>query len=356
MAAGREAPCHSQTWSLCWQAAIGRDFLVHPSLAERIRGRLIGAHQRSGRELVDYVLMSREIHVIATIQTDDSAGSVARSFGTVISRWVHEVQPIRSPVLAAPFRAQLIDSPEALLHEVRMLAWRPVHLRLCGTPTHYAHGALRAALGLTPTKGFDIKPLLRLFGDPLPVARAAFRTCIARRQSEQDWHAWELTRGLELVVGSELPRLGAPKALDAVTASLVAAGGSCGIDGALELLEAWVVARIHPTGPLDLQVGSSGMVARARALVACLAARHRLCSAATVARRYHRAKATISEQMAACKSRPADRQILVTPLRRILEESALLRASQGRQAHHRIGFGTVDSGASTTQDVHDPYR
>jgi hypothetical protein len=66
--------------------------------------------------------------------------------------------------------------------------------------------------------------------------------------------------------------------------------------------------------------------AHARALVASLAVRHRICSAASVARHFGRARATVSEQMAACRRRPADRQILDTPVQRILEEGLALLA------------------------------
>ena len=52
------------TWHICWQAAIGRDLLVNPSLIERIRWRLIQAHHRPGRALVDYLLTPSEIHVL----------------------------------------------------------------------------------------------------------------------------------------------------------------------------------------------------------------------------------------------------------------------------------------------------
>ena len=69
------------------------------------------------------------------------------------------------------------------------------------------------------------------------------------------------------------------------------------------------------------------MDARGRALVACLAVAHHLCSAASVARYFRKAKATLSEQMAACRARSADRQILETPVRRILEESVALKVN-----------------------------
>jgi len=342
----------ARTWSLCWQAAVAREFFVHPSLAARIRSRLIGAHQRSGRVLVDFVLLPTEIHAVAQIRADDSVGGVARAFGNVVSRWVREAQPVRSPVLAGPYRAQLIESTEALRHEVRMLAWRPVFQKLCVTPTHHPHGALRIALGLTPSNGFDARPLLRHFGDSVPVARAALRSWIGRRPSEHDWRAWELTRGLALATGSVGPHPSMAKAVDAAAATLIAAGGSYGIDGALGLLEAWVGARIHPSAPLDLQMSSSALAARGRALVACLAVAHRVCSAASVARHFHRAKATLSEQMTACRVRPADQLILATPLRRILEESALLRAAGGSCTQHRISLGTKGARAATKPCSH----
>ena len=339
IAADQRPDAETRTWSLCWQAAVGRGFFVQPSLPARIRSRLIGAHQRSGRALVDFVLLPTEIHAIAQIREDDSVGSVARAFGNVVSRWVREAQPVRSPVLAGPFRAQPIDSAEALRRELRMLAWRPVRQKLCSTPTHHPHGALRVALGLTPSKGFDARPVLRYFGDSVPAARAALRRWIATRPSDQDWRAWELTRGLELATGNVGPRPLMAKAVDGAAATLIAAGGSYGIEGALELLGAWVGARIHPSAPLDLQASSSAVAARARALVACLAVAHRLCSAAAVARHFHRVKATLSEQMTACRSRPTDRLILGTPLRRILEESALLLAADG--STHRSASGAT---------------
>ena len=339
IATDRESDVEAKVWSLFWQAAVGRESFVHPLLAARIRARLIGAHQRSGRVLIDFLLLPTEIHAVAQIRSDDSVGSVARAFGNVVSRWVREVQPVRSPVLAGPFRARLIESGEALRQEVRMLAWRPVFQKLCLTPTHHPHSALRIALGLTPSKGFDARPLLQYFGESVPEARAVLRRWIARRPSEQDWRAWELTRGLALATGSVGPHLSMAKAVDAAAATLIAAGGSYGIDGALELLEVWVGARIHPSSPLDLHSGSSALAARGRALVAGLAVNHRLCSAASVARHFHRAKATLSEQMTACRSRPADQLILATPLRRILDESASLRTAGGSLTHlHRIGL------------------
>jgi hypothetical protein len=333
------------TWSLCWQAAVGRNFFVDPTLIARIRGRLIGAHQRSGRVLVDFVLLPTEIHAVAQIQTDDSVGGVARAFGNVLSRWVREVQPVRSPVLAGPFHAHPIESIDALRSEFRMLAWRPVLQKLCTTPTHHPHGALRIALGLTPSKGFDARPMLQPFGDSVPLARAALKRWVSGRPTEQEWREWELTRGLELATGSAGLHPFLAKTVDGSAAALIAAGGSYGVEGALELLERWVSARIHPTGPLDLRTSADPLAARGRALVAGLAVAHGLCSGAAVARHFLRAKATLSEQLSACRARPSDRLLLATPLRRILEESAALRGASGAA---RLCFPTTASRAPTS--------
>lgn len=316
-------------WSLSWQAAVGRDFLMFPELSLQIRQRLIGAHQRSGRVLVDFVLLPTEIHAISRVSPGDSVGGIARAFGNVVSRWVHEAQPFRGPVLAGPYGAELIESTEALRHEVCMLAWRPVFKGSCSTPIYHPHGALRVALGLTPSRGFDARPLLEQFGQTVPAARDALWQWITRRPCEQERRSWALARGLEVAAGTlgHHPSMG--KAVDGAAASLIAAGGSLGIGGALQLLERWVIARICPAAPLDLHSRSDMLAVQGRALVACLAVDHRLCSAASVARYFHRAKATLSEQMAACRSRQADGQILGTPLRRIVEEAELLRAATG---------------------------
>jgi hypothetical protein len=49
-----------------------------------------------------------------------------------------------------------------------------------------------------------------------------------------------------------------------------------------------------------------------------------LCPAASVARHFKRAKATLSEQMKACRQRPDDRRILETTRSRIVEEATAL--------------------------------
>jgi len=316
-------------WSLCWQAAVGRDFFTYARsrvpLAERIRGRLIGAHAHEGRVLIDFVLLPKEIHAVTQISAGETVSGVARAFGNVLSRWVREEQPVRSPVLAGPYRAQPIRSIDALRDELRMLAWRPVMLGLCSTPVYYPNGGLRTAAGYSPGKGFNARPYMDLFGEGVPEGRAALRRWVRHRPSEQEWRAWELTRGLELATGSVGPRPSMARAVEGPAAALIAAGGTYGVDGALALLSIWCAAKIHLASPLLLHDASTAAAARARALVGCLAVEHRLCSAASVARYFHRAKATLSEQMTACRTRPSDQPILGSPLRRILDESAALQ-------------------------------
>ena len=323
-----EARTVPTTWHLCWQAAHGREFFAHSSLHDRIRDRLIAAHGRAGRVLVDYALLPTEIHALTVIPPGDSAGAVARAVGSVVARWVRAAEPLRSPVLAGPYRAYPIGSPAELRNEVRMLAWRPVFKGLCATPTHYPRGALRGALGLSRTDGFDVRPLLGLFGVSILGARSALRGFVRQRPSEQAWRFWELTRGLTLAAGSASNPLAAAREVQGAAAALVAAGGPDGIDGALLLLEIWIAGKLGVqvgNGPADI---SRAIGARGRALVACLAVEHGVCSAAAVARHYRRAKATLSEQMNACRSREADRQIIATPVDRLIAEALALVASR----------------------------
>jgi len=319
------------TWHLCWQAAVGREFFADPSLYGRVRERLIDAHRRPGRVLIDYLLAPTEIHVVSRMPAGEGPGGVARAVANVVARWVREAQPVRSPVFAGRYRAHMVGSADDLRSEVHILAWRPVLLRLCTTPSHHPHAALRIALGLTPAQGFDARPLLRLFGESVPQARAALRARVAKRPSEREGRLWELTRGLALVTGSVGPRPAMAREVSgAAAAGLVATGGPDGIDGALRLLEVWVLAKLGAPDVLDLHRSPDALGARGRALVACLAVEHGLCSAASVARHFRRAKATLSEQMAACRARPADRQIVGTPAQRIIEEAAALVSTANR--------------------------
>ena len=323
------------TWSLSWQAIVGRNFLASESLIERIRARLIRAHRAPGRLLLYFVLLPSEIHAISRIEGGDSVVSITRSFSHVLSRWVREAQAIRGPVFAGPCHIEQIKSEAALRSEIRKLAWRPVRTTSCKIATHYPHAALRVALGAKAGDGFNAGPLRAVFGESKAEARAAIRRCIRTAPTDEEWRVWELMRGLELPVehiGSK-PIKVVTKPVDIVAASLIVAGGSFRIDDALRMLEEWVIAKIHPGSIIDLHKRSSMLTARGRALVACLAVNHKLCSAATVARHFGRAKGTLSEQMKACRSRPADRLIVATPLSRILEESAALRTPGGSRRH-----------------------
>jgi hypothetical protein len=251
----------------------------------------------------------------------------------VVSRWVRAAHPVRSPVFAGRYRAFPLESPQALRQTIRMLAWRPVFLGLCRAPSHHAHSALRCLLGRSRVQGFDVHPALQLFAPSLPRARVALRDWMAQRPATREMAQWELACGLKLAtctVGSVASV--AREVRTAAAASLVAAGGAEGICGALRLMEAWVAARIDPTGPLDLHASRSPSAARGRALVACFAVQYRLCSAAAVARYFRRAKSTLSEQMTACRARASDRALLQTSAQRIVDEELDLTRARGRLA------------------------
>lgn len=321
------------TWHICWQAAVGREFFPDESLPSKIRSRLLDAHRGPGRVLIYYTLLPTELHVLVQLDAEDTVGSVARAVGNVVSRWVRQVQPVRSPVMAGPFRAHRVESAAELRSDVRMLAWRPVFQGLCKTPIHHPHAGLRIALGLTPNQGFDARYLLEYFGDSTPVARVALHTWVTRRPSERECHQWELTRGLVLAMGNAGPRTTTTLLVQGADAAMLVAAAGGQIDGALHLLEIWVAAKLDASATPDLHASSSHG-ARGRALVGCLAVDLRLCSAASVARYFGRAKATLSEQMKACRQRAPDRQVLATPVARIVEEAVALvetvkRRSQG---------------------------
>lgn len=341
----RELPADATLWHLCWQAAVGRDFLGHPSLPVRIRYRLIDAHETQGRVLVDYLIVPTEIHVVCALPAGDTPGKVARAVGNVIGRWVREAQPVRSPVLAGPHRAVRIGSLEQLREQVRLLAWRPVHLHLCRTPTHHSHGSVRIALGVSVAQGFNCWPLLSLFGDTVQGARAALRRWLTGRPTADAMRYWELSCGLALATGNVGPRSAMVRELRSPGAvALVTAAGAAGIDGALALLGAWVGAKLGANGGVDLQARGGSAASRARALVACLAVDHGLCSAASVARHFGRAKSTLSEQMAASRRRASDQAILRTPMARIVEEGQALRA-QAEVRDRQRADGGVDAQA-----------
>lgn len=308
------------TWHLCWQAAVGREFFPAPSLRDRVRDRVIAAHRRRGRVLVAFCLLPTEIHLVSKLEVGDEPGHLARGIGSVVARWVRDAQPIRSPVMAGPFHAHRIESEDDLRREVRMLAWRPVVLGLRRGPTYHRDSALRVALGRRPADGFDPRPLLDLFGEPMTDARVALRKWVSQRPPESEWRAWELARGLTLAVSRVGPQPLAAHEIRNVGAVALIAAGSDGIDGALRLLTRWVTAKLGGAGVVDLHAGVDPVSARGRALVARLAMEHALCSSASVARYFGRAKPTLSEQMRASRAREADLEIVLTPVHRILAE------------------------------------
>ncbi|CAN5888504.1 hypothetical protein BH11PSE8_BH11PSE8_32930 [soil metagenome] len=327
-----ETASGATVWHLCWQAAMGREFFVHPSLYARVRERVIEAHRRPGRVLVNYTLLPTEIHVVTEIAPGDSASAVARAIGNVVARWVRTAQPVRNPVFAGPYRAHPIRSEAELRTDTRMLAWRAAVLGGCKTPSHHAHGALRIALGLTPARGFDARPLLSAFGDSIPQARAALRALVRQRPSERERRVWELTRGLASTGGSvAAPFTVAGEVRSLSAAALLAAGGADSVEEALGMLCTWITAKLDARCVLDLYSASDSTGARGRALVACMAVEYRLCSAASVARYFGRAKATLSEQMSACRARKHDQQIIATPVRRVIEEAAALASATFRE-------------------------
>jgi len=318
----RPSVVETSLWHLYWQAAWGRNFFVDAELPARIRGRLLGAQRFPGRMLVDYLILPGEIHALVQISQGEDVRGVVRAVGNVVSRWVRRAEPIRSPVMAGPCRVHAIASSEEMCSEAWMMAWRPVFLKLCATPTHYPHGSLRIALGLTPSRGFDARTMLLAFATPIPEARERMRRRFSRRPSEGETLSWELRHGLA-PARLEGSGYGAGAAVHDTAAALVAAADTAGLRGALHLLERWVAAKLDPKDPPALD-DSSRQAARGRALVACLAVRHRLCSAAEVARHFSRARATLSEQMTASRARAADRQIVGAPVDRIIAEAVAL--------------------------------
>jgi hypothetical protein len=314
----------STTWHIAWQAVEGRGLLASAALVERIRRRLLDAHRQLDGELLHYLLTPTEIHLLSRLPRERSPGDVARAIGNIVSRWVRQAQGVPGIVFAGRYQAFAIESDEAARGEFRMLAWRPVALGLCRAPTHHATSALRATLGLSRVMGFDTLVPLRLFGDSVPEARTALRRRIATRPGAIELRRWELTRGLALAPG--LAGMFAPmtRQVQGMAAALVAASRPQGIDGALKLLERWVSLKLGLGDVDDLAALCSPTGARARALVASLAARLDLCSVASVARRFRRAKATLSERMAASRLDPADQAILGLPLERIVHEAIAL--------------------------------
>ena len=316
----------SVTWHLVWQAVEGRDFLASEALAERIRTRVIDAHRAPGRALLHFLITPTELHLLSRLPAAASPRDVARVTGNIVARWVRQAQGRPGLVFAGRFRAYPIAPDAAVRHEFRMLAWRPVLLGLCRVPSHDVHSSLRALLGSSENRRFDVRNAHRLFGDTLPQARAALRATIGERPDAVEVRQWELSCGILLAPGAAGTFSAATRAVDGLAAALVAASRPQGIDGALALLERWVRLKLGRSDLADLAAASSPASARARALVACLAVALDLGSAASVARHFGRAKSTLSERMAACRTLPEDAAILALPLSRVVEEAIALAA------------------------------
>lgn len=315
----------SVTWHIVWQAVEGCDLLANPALVDRIRLRLLDAHRPADRALLHYLLTPTEIHLLSRLPPGKSPGDVARAIGNIVARWVRQTQGVPGIVFAGRYRAYATEPDEATRNELRMLAWRPVALGLCRAPTHYSNSTLRTTLGLKRALGFDSLAPLRLFGDSVPEARAALRNRIAKRPDAIELRQWELTRGMVLAPGHAGTFSLMTRQVQGMAAALVAASQPQGIDGALGLLERWVLLKLGCRDVHGLTALSSPAGARGRALVAGLAVQLDLCSAASVARHFKRAKATLSERMAACRLQPEDQWILGMPLGRIVEEAIDLR-------------------------------
>lgn len=315
-------------WHLCWQAAVGCDFLADRTLAGRLRDRLLDAHRHRGRTLLYLSLLPSEMHVVCRLSPDDEPGAVARAVGSIAARWLRRARTVRSPVFAGPFRAVRQETEADGLRTLRMLCWRPVLQGLCRAPSHHADSSLRATLGLSVARGFDARPLLQRFGDAVIPARAEMRRWLGQRPSAAEFMQWELANGLVLAKAPDPEGGVSSRALrTSESTRLVAASRTKDIAGALQLLELWVTTRIGiAEGSLSRAEGGR-RAARGRGLVACLAVAMELCPAVMVASHFRRAKATLSEQMTACRGRAEDLRLLSTPAARIVDEAIGLAAA-----------------------------
>ncbi|HEY1129941.1 MAG TPA: hypothetical protein VGF12_11090 [Roseateles sp.] len=314
----------ARAWHVYWRAVVGRDLVGSASLVKQIRTRLLGAHQLPGRELLYYLVLPGEIHLLSLLSAGDSAAALGNGLSNMIAKRVREADGAFGPVFSGRYRAQPIDSADQLLNEVRMLAWRPVSTGLSASPTACGSAALRTILGLTMADGFHATALLERLAVTVPLGRIALRRAIVSRPSEHEVLQWELTKGMVPARGTVGPAGAVARHVGGAAATLVAASVGKSIDGAIALLELWVQTRLGLHPDLSLAERKDFQGSRGRALVACLAVQCRLCSAASVARHFGRAKATLSERMAAIRESPADRAILATPMDKIVREAVEL--------------------------------
>ncbi|WP_418319633.1 hypothetical protein [Piscinibacter sakaiensis] len=310
------------TWHLCWQAAYGHSFLAQPALSSWIRERLLDAHRRRDRVLIDFILLPCEIHTLSRLTAVDGPEGLSREIGSIVARRMRRDGPILGPALRGRYLAHWVESEEDLRIDMRMFAWRPVLSGHCRAPSHHVHGALRVALGISGPLGFDARPLLEVFGSPVSHARESLRKWVARRPTPQQMDHWELTRGLSSADACMVRLAARARGIQGDAAARLIAESGGGIQGALSLLESWAKGRLgEEVGGSVLRPGPVRRTGvRMRALVACLAVDHQLCAAAVVARHFGRAKSTLSEQMVACRARPHEALLLETPVQQIVAE------------------------------------
>lgn len=311
------------TWHLYWRACAGRSLLADELLAARIRSRLLRAHEQPGRQLLSFVVLPVEIHVLTQLSIERDPSQLIREIASVVARWVREHDGAAGPVFAERYQAHQVQDLPELKQELRMLAWRPVLTGQCQRPSHYSHASLRVALGLQRARGFDARALLACFGAPVPVARLGLRRCIASRPSASEADAWELVHGLRTAAPRGLQRGG--RSIKGLVAVLVAASDTQDVAGALELLRRWVVHQLRLSEPrLKDEV-------RVRALVARLARQLKLCSSAAVARHFGRSKGTLCAQMAMSERDHTHQWVLRTPVSRLVEEAVALAGRTSRE-------------------------
>lgn len=314
----------AQVWHIWWQAVVGRDLIRDAPLARQVRSRLLGAHRAPGRELLYYLILPREIHLLSLLPKGDSAASLGNGLSNMIAKRVRQADGMLGAVFQDRYHAQKIADADLLCGEVRMLAWRPVSMGQSGAPTNYAHAALKAILGLSLGEGLHATALLESLGGTVPLGRIALRRAMAIPPSDLELLQWELGKGLVSARGTAGPAGSVARRVKGPAAALVAASASKSIDGALELLELWVGTRLGlPPGP-SLAERRGFVASRGRALVASLAVQFGLCPASYVAHYFRRARATLSEQMSAARNRPADRAILAITAERIVREAVAL--------------------------------
>ena len=329
------------TWHIAWRACAGRNLVANEQLFEQIRHRLIAAHRAPGRVLLHFLVTPNEIHLLSALPRGEEPGIVARKIANIVARFVHRADGIPGFVFAAPYQARRIEPGRAEWDEFRMLAWRPVVLGLCTAMTYYSFSSLRSTLGLARPHGFNVPAALRQSSGLVGDARNALRDRIASRPSAVEVREWELSRHLVLATGSVGPRSAPARMVGAAAAALVAASDSQDIDGAIRLLERWVLEKLdlrRHTGSDELPRAAAAHV---RALIACVAMNIGLCSLSSIARFFGKSKATLSERMSVCRRDPTDQRILDVAGSRIAEEAIALQGAldrglevgQGRPAH-----------------------